>query len=164
MPIYINYRQLLGIVLAGVLLGGCQRSVNVPVGTVSQTPMETDEAMQIRDWERSVAYYQNPRFIAGPTGFWYETPYYPPQWWYAASDTALFALQTLGLPVTLIVQPPWTAVEYAGETVEPTFHGMPPMPPSSVSAAQAPTEPEAPVMPEPPAEPQTPPDPAPPPG
>lgn len=153
---------------------GCQRSVNIPQGKLLGTQIPGDEAMQVRDWDRSVAYYQNPRFVAGPTGYWYETPYYPPQWWYAGSDTILFVGQTFGLPVTLIAVPPWTMVEYAGETIEPTYHAMPPLPPASYEAAEAqefepmprappeePVPPTEPIEPMPPVEPATPSEPAP---
>ncbi len=152
---------------------GCQRSVNIPQGQVLQTPMPEDEAMQIRSWDRSVAYYQNPRFVAGNTGFWYETPYYPPQWWYAATDTLLFLTQTAGLPITLVVVPLWKPVEYAGETVQPTYHAMPPLPPVGYSAQEAaeyqslppapPDEPQpapAPIEPMPPVEPPSTPEPS----
>lgn len=148
---------------------GCQRVVNIPQGRVIETPLEVDEAMQIRDWDRLVAYYENPRFIAGPTGFWYETPYYPPKWYYAVTDSFLFLGQTAGLPVTLVAVPPWKMVEYAGETLEPTYHAMPPLPPASYEAEIAqefqplpPAPPEEPAM-ETPPQPQPPPAPEPPP-
>lgn len=122
-------RMMLTAAVAAAMFVGCQRQVNVPRGEMATSPIEPDEAMQIRDWSASAAYYQNPRFIAGPTGHLFETPYEPTQWYYAASDTALFLGQTLGIPIVLIMNPPWTPVEYAGETLPPTYHAMPPLPP-----------------------------------
>jgi len=118
-----------GVVAAAALVG-CQRAVNVPRGRVNETPLVVDEAMQIRDWDRSSAHYEDPRFIAGPTGFWFISPGERPQWYYSATETPIFVAQTVMLPVTLLITPVWTPVRYAGETLEPTHHAMPPLPPS----------------------------------
>jgi len=142
-------------VLGGAVSGipaGCQRAVNVPQGPLSETPVVVDQAMQLREWEPVSAYYQNPRFIAGPTGFNYETPYEPFQWYYGLTDTPLFLAQTLGLPIALIMTPPWSEVTYAGATFEPTYYAMPPLPPSAYDSGMAPSMPPEPsVYDEPPA-------------
>ena len=125
---------------AGLASPGCQRYVNVPRGEVKNEPVAIDEAMQIRDWEPSSARYTNPRFIAGPTGYWFQPAYDMPAPVYALQETPMFVLQTLALPVTVWFPPLYTPVEYAGETLEPTWHAMPPLPEAQYGERAAPAE------------------------
>jgi hypothetical protein len=107
----------------------------------ADTTMEIDEAMQIRDWDRSTAYYTNQGFVAGATGFWFQPAYYQPEWVYPILETPLFLGQALILPVTIFFPPPWADVRYAGATIEPTYHGVPPLPPPVAGSEEAlPTE------------------------
>ena len=109
---------------------GCQRYTNVPRGGLNDVPLDVDQAMEIRDWEPMSARYTNPRFIAGPPGFWFLPAYGNPEPIYAVQETPMFVLQSLALPLTMWFPPPWTPVRYAGETVEPSWHAMPPLPPA----------------------------------
>jgi hypothetical protein len=126
--------------IAALASPGCQRYRNVPRGAVKDEPVVIDEAMQIRDWEPSSARYTNPRFIAGPTGFLYQPAYDMPAPVYAAQETPMFILQALALPVTVWLPPLYTPVEYAGETLEPTWHAMPPLPKARPGEPPAPPE------------------------
>jgi hypothetical protein len=126
--------------LAALALVGCQRYPNVPRGELNETPLDVDEAMEIRDWEPMSARYTNPRFIAGPTGFWYQPAYDMPAPVYAIQETPMFVLQALALPVTMWLPPLWTPVQYAGETLPPTWHAMPPLPPAREGEPPAPAE------------------------
>jgi hypothetical protein len=126
--------------IAALAAPGCQRYVNVPRGATNDAPVPIDEAMQIRDWEPSSARYTNPRFIAGPTGYWFQPSYGMPEPVYAVQEAPMFVLQTLGLPVTVWFPPLWTPVEYAGETLEPTWHAMPPLPEAHPDQPPAPPE------------------------
>jgi hypothetical protein len=122
---------LVGLVCVG---GGCQftqRVQNSPPELTSSTPMIVDGAMQIREWDRSTALYSNGDTVAGPTGFRYEARWYQPEWRYPIIETPLFVGQTLALPVTLALTPPWSEMRYTGVTVEPTHTAMPLLPPSS---------------------------------
>ena len=111
--------------IAGLASPGCQRYVYAPRGGVQHEPVAIDQAMQIRDWEPSSARYTNPRFIAGPVGYWFQPAYDMPEPVYAVQETPMFALQTLALPLTVWFPPLWKPIEYAGETLEPTWHAMP---------------------------------------
>ena len=119
---------------------GCQRYPYAPHGRLHDEPVVIDEAMQIRDWEPSTAHYTNPRFIAGPKGFWYDPAYNMPAPVYAVQETPMFLLQTLALPLTVWLPPLWTPIEYAGETLEPSWHAMPPLPPANPDEPPAPPE------------------------
>ena len=126
--------------IAGLASPGCQRYVYAPRGEVKNEPVPIDEAMQIRDWEPSSARYTNPRFIAGPVGYWFQPAYGMPAPVYAVQETPMFVLQTLALPVTVWFPPLWTPIEYAGETLEPTWHAMPLQPEVHYGEPPAPAE------------------------
>lgn len=126
--------------IAGLASPGCQRYVYAPRGGVQYEPVAIDEAMQIRDWEPSSARYTNPRFIAGPVGYWFQPAYDMPEPVYAVQETPMFALQTLALPLTVWFPPLWTPIEYAGETLEPTWHAMPPQPEAPDGESPAPAD------------------------
>ena len=129
-------------------LAGCQRIATSPRLPVNEEPMLVDQAMQLRDWDRSDAYYTNTSFVAGPVGFLFEPSYTNPYWSYAVLEFPLFVGQVLALPVTLWLPPPWTPVNYSGGKVEPTYHGMPPLPPppqGAVEPAPMETSPPAPA-------------------
>ena len=78
--------------IAAILSGaaGCQRLTPVPEGRIADKPLVIDEAMVLRDWEPVVAFYENPRFTAGPTGYLYEVDYDQPYWTYYLIDVPLF--------------------------------------------------------------------------
>src|SRR5688572_11627584 len=115
--------------LGTLALVGCQRYTRVPRGGLNDVPLDVDQAMEIRDWEPMSARYTNPRFIAGPPGFWFIPAYGNPEPIYAFQETPMFVLQSLALPLTMWFPLPWTPVRYAGESVEPSWHAMPPLPP-----------------------------------
>ena len=120
-----------------------QRIRNAPPDMPGEAPLLVDQAMQIRDWDRSTALYANGDTIAGNTGFWYQPRWGQPEWVYPMIETPLFVGQTLALPVTLAIQPPWKQVRYTGVTMEPTYSGMPPLPQSGgVDASPVEAEPQ----------------------
>jgi hypothetical protein len=113
--------------------GGCafnpvQRVQNSPMETDPPTMVAGDPAMQLRRWERSTAEYGNGNVIAGPTGFWYQARWDQPEWTYVPLEVPLFLVQTIALPVTLTMTPPWTPVMYSGVSVPPTYTALPPIP------------------------------------
>lgn len=123
-----------------------QQIRNTPPEPENQTPLLVDDAMQLRDWDRSTAHYANGNTIAGPTGFLFEPRWNQPEWTYAALETPLFMVQTLASPLVLIVTPPWTPIMYTGVTVGPTYTAMPVLPPAQGAAASsAPLAPVAPA-------------------
>ena len=55
------------------VLPGCQGiDREQPPAPVNDTPLVVDEAMQIRDWDRSTNYYANGATVAGGTGYVWE--------------------------------------------------------------------------------------------
>lgn len=132
-------KRALAVAMGLLVSSGCamdsiiERSANTPPERETQATVMVDQAMQLRNWDRSTAYYGNGNVVAGPTGFWYQPARDQSEWRYAIEETPLFVVQTIALPVTLVVTPPWTPVMYSGVTVPPTYHGLPPLPPGSGS-------------------------------
>jgi hypothetical protein len=126
-----NFKLLL---LGAMFLGGCQFSSPVqpmnyePKIGENTTPLNVDQAMQIRDWDRSTGMYASGNTIAGPTGFVYEINWNEPAWSYALLETPLFIGQSFALPVTMAIAPLWQKVRYTGDWIGPTYTAMPPLP------------------------------------
>lgn len=120
--------------LSVLMVMGCQmaspiqRVRNSEPEAQSTAPLVIDGAMQLRDWERSTAMYSNGDTVAGPTGFPYEARWYMPEPVYPLVETPLFVGQTVLMPVTLTITPPWTPIRYSGATVETTYTAMPQLP------------------------------------
>lgn len=125
---------LVSVVSAAAMLGGC--AMQCPVERVKNSPPEAqpqnaliiDQAMQARDWQRASANYANGNVLAGPTGFLFAPNEKAPDWEYGLIESPLFVGQTVGLPITLTLTPPWTPVLYSGATVEPTYTAVPALP------------------------------------
>src|SRR5947207_2388741 len=96
----------------GALTGGCAKRQPERV-EVNTTPLVIDEAMQRRDWDRSIAYYPNGAVIAGPTLFNYEPKRNQVGYSYFASDSLTFFVNIVLLPLYYIRTPPsLTALTY----------------------------------------------------
>ena len=102
---------------------------NTPPESLSTPEIDIDQAMQLRDWDQVTATYRSGGTLAGPTGYLFHSKAGQPQWHYAVTEMPLFFVNTLLLPVALINTPPWAPVEWKGATVEPTYTGVPPLPP-----------------------------------
>src|SRR5688572_18781243 len=62
------------VLAAATLAAGCQRIVPPPTrAPVNNTPLVVDEAMQVREHDRSTAYYANGATVAGGTGYLWQT-------------------------------------------------------------------------------------------
>src|SRR6185437_7843613 len=68
---------------------------------------------------------------------------YPTRWYYAPNpdyspaqsflaESGMLVVQTLSLPVTLVIDPPFQKVVYTGDVLPPTYTAMPPLPPEVV--------------------------------
>jgi hypothetical protein len=150
--------KLATVCLCAGVVAGCtcpiQRRANAAPEPVDETPLIVDGAMQLREWDRSVAYYSNGDTYAYPTLFWYEPAWNQPEFNYYFIETPLFIGQTLAMPLVMWMPPPWTSVKYTGVTVNTTHTAMPVLPPSMAAAEpMAPAEPvPAPEQPQVPAE------------
>src|SRR5262245_61404853 len=138
---------VLGMIGLSFALGGCttcpiQKNANTPPEPENETTVIVDGAMQIRDWDRSVAYYANGDTIAYPTLFNYQPHWYQPEPYYYFIETPLFICQTLCLPIAAVITPPWVPTKYTGVTVGQTYTAMPVLPPTMATAQPlAPPEP-----------------------
>ena len=120
---------LLGGALAGAA-GGCAQRAAQPY---TPPPLVVDEAMQRRDWERSVAYYPNGDTVSGHNRFPVRSDADVGQNEYgpALFDIGASLAQTVALPFTYLAIPPFAKAVYTGENIGPTYTAMPPMRPPS---------------------------------
>ena len=106
-----------------LLPAGCQRVQPTRPDRLNDAPLVVDEAMQIRDWNRSTAHYANGSVVAGSPRLVFE-PKDDSRLNYAADPligVANFAL----IPFTYFYRPPFAAVEHHGAVVPPTHTAMP---------------------------------------
>jgi len=136
---------------------GCQGvSKHQPLSPVNNTPLVVDEAMQIRDWDRSTNYYANGATIAGGTAYCWETADWVNEDHRRFVDAPVAVLNFVSMPVGLFVNSPFEKQVIHGEIVPPSYTGQPPLP--GEPPPNRPT-PEATEMTVPVAEPATPPPP-----
>jgi hypothetical protein len=123
---------------AAAFSGGCyQDHVVRQVTPMPPEPM-ADEATQLRDYSQSVCFYHSGTVQAWPTRWYLETnPDRETRLNYVLDPLKMVA-QTVSLPVTLVMEPPFEKVYYEGDVVPPTYTAMPPLPPRpGVSMANA---------------------------
>jgi hypothetical protein len=121
-------RLLLPLLAVTAGVGGCaqqQRQAPTP------PPLVVDEAMQRRDFERSVAYYPNGDTVAGVNRFPIRSGTDVGENDYAA---ALFDLgasigQTIVLPFTYLFIPPFAPEVFHSDDIGPSYTAMPQMRP-----------------------------------
>ena len=121
---------LLALTVAAGSLVGCARPAPRPY---TPPPMLVDEAMQERDWERSVAYYPNGDTVSGHNRFPIRSDARIGESEYgdAAYDIGASLAQTVALPFTYIFIPPFAPAVYTGEQIGPSYTAMPPMRPGT---------------------------------
>ena len=130
---YATRRRLMPLALlaaaAGASIAGCARPTPQPAYT--PPPMLVDEAMQKRDWERSVAYYPNGDTVSGYNRFPIRSDAQVGEAEYtdAAYDIGASLVQTVALPFTYLFIPPFSRAVYTGEQIGPSYTAMPPMRP-----------------------------------
>jgi hypothetical protein len=140
--------SVMGLMLAAGCTCPIQKVQNMSApDPVNDANIQPDAAMAIRDWDQKIAWYSNGDTPAAPTDFFYEPKWNQGYWNYAIIEWPLFVGQTVALPVTLVIAPPWNTVINGGVETPPTYTAMPPLPPSrSGTYEMAPPVPE--VMPE----------------
>jgi hypothetical protein len=124
-------RLLLPLLAVTAGIGGCaqqQRQAYTP------PPLVVDEAMQRRDFERSIAYYPNGDTVAGVNRFPLrsDADAVVGENRYAAAGYDLVASigQTIALPFTYLFVPPFAPQVFHGDDVGPSYTAMPPMRPA----------------------------------
>ena len=117
---------------------GCQGvSKKYPSAPVNNTPLVVDEAMQIRDWDRSTSHYANGATVAGGTAYCWETADWVNQGHRRFVDGPVATLNIVSMPVGLFVNSPFEKQVIHGEIVPPTYTGQPPLPGAPPSSPQA---------------------------
>ena len=107
---------------------GCQRIVPSSVTRLNNTPLIVDEAMQRRDWDRTVAYYGNGDTVAGGTGYLWQIHETVPPEYDRLADVPVAAANIVCLPVGVFINEPWRKQDYQGEMIPPTYNAQPPLP------------------------------------
>jgi hypothetical protein len=100
-----------------------------PVALVDRSPLIVDEAMQQRNWQRTVVRFQNGETPAWATGFLLEHPKDEPKLLPILTDGPMFLENVLVLPVDYVLNPPWQRAIFPAGVVEPSFTAVPPLPP-----------------------------------
>lgn len=114
---------------------GCQRYYKVDYAPVPDHRAHFDEAVAVRQWQRSTAYYASGDTIAGPTNA--NTEYHIGDY----PDEATLRRQRLGivleplfalgnivaLPVSVVLDPPTEQRRYEATVVEPTYTAAVPL-------------------------------------
>ena len=140
-----------GLAAAGATVAGALAAASL-VGCATEPrpapppppPMEIDAAMQRRDWERSAAWYPNGDTVSGVNRFPIRSKggsAATPDYANAALDFGSSVAQTVALPFTYLVVPPFARATYTGENIPPTHTAMPakapPAPPTDYGVATA---------------------------
>ena len=108
-----------------LLATGCQRvQLNRPVA-LNDNPIVVDEAMQIRDWDRSTANYASGAVVAGAPRVTWE-PKNDNRYNYAA-DPAIGVANIVTIPFTYIRTPWGKTVVHRGAITPPTHTAVPPV-------------------------------------
>jgi hypothetical protein len=122
-------RRLVPLALLSASIAGCsaQPQSQQPI----RSPMVVDQAMQRRDWERSVAPFPNGSTVSGYNRFPWRTDLQPGSNEYGAAlyDVVASLAQTIALPFTYLFIPPFAKAVYHGDVIGPTYTAMPEMRP-----------------------------------
>lgn len=124
---------------ATAALAGCTTSPKPQVEEASTAPVAIDEAMQRRgDWPRVAAEFKAGGVEAGVTRFPYQPQTEGPdagraifgnERSNALLDPIFFVAQTIALPFTYIIDPPFTEKTHRGVVYDATYTAMPLLPP-----------------------------------
>ncbi len=138
---------LLAMGLAGI--SGCAYSYRTPAPEpLNDKPIVEDGAMAARQWNPSVAYYENDTVMTHPTYAPLE-PTVLPYEANALTETPLLIANTVYWPVGMFIDAPWIYQANKSLSMPPTYTAMPPLttkftalPPRPGSTAAEPPAPE----------------------
>lgn len=128
------------LIAALALVGGCVERSSMTVGPISQDPIKTDQAMELRPWDKSVALYENGGVSTYPTGFAYVPEDNDPSYAYYGSDMGVFGVNLVTMPYTFYKNPPWErSMTSTGVRIPETYTANPPQPGVAEDVTSAPT-------------------------
>lgn len=118
-------KNLISIAALLALVAGCQRDYLPETQKLSPAPILEDQAMAHRHWDTMVVQYSNGASIAFPTLYPYVPRTNTPEVEQIFTGPGLFLGQTLALPVTMFITPPWQETIYRGIYTPPTYTAVP---------------------------------------
>jgi hypothetical protein len=125
--------KIAALALCAAALGGCAKHSKPAPATAMEpepTPLVIDEATQLRDWDRSTAFYANGDTASPPVREKFGKPDTGSELYDVLLDPLYFAGNTLYIPISLFEQPPGTVVYSTGVQIEPTYTAAPVLPPA----------------------------------
>jgi len=114
-------------IASAALLTGCSHQEYGQTGRVNDDPLVVDQAMQLRDWDKSYANYENGSTKSWSTGFAYASRGDLPYGLNYVADTGSFFGNVLTLPITAYQQR--NGVVSSGVNIPETYTAVPPVPP-----------------------------------
>lgn len=117
--------KLVAISALSALAIGCQRDYVAQTEKLSPAPILQDDAMAHRNWDTMVTYYANGSSISYPTLYPYVPRTNTPEGEQVFTGTGIFIAQTLVLPITICITPPWQETIYRGIYTPPTYTAVP---------------------------------------
>jgi hypothetical protein len=129
--VYSIRKRIRGVLMAGWACGlglaGCQLQQKTPgPEPLNDTPIKTDQAMEIRQWTPSPSLYQNDSVIAWPDFAPLQSVAlpYPLDFF---TEPALFVGNTFYFPAGIFVEPIWKEQTYKSLSAPASYTLMPPL-------------------------------------
>lgn len=123
-----SIHRILAIASLAVAAVGCQRAYVPTTAKLNPAPILVDDAMAQRHWSTSVVMYANGSSTGFPTLYPYVPRTNTPEFEQAWTGPGLMIAQTVALPVTVFITPPWELTLYRGIYTPPTYTAVPVMP------------------------------------
>jgi hypothetical protein len=126
----IGFRlQVVGLGVMLALAGGCQVGQKLGADRNDPTPILTDSAMQVRDWPTMRATYPCFSSTVGSAQsiFVPRADLSAPA--HAVMETPVFVADTVLLPLSLVITPPWEEEEGVSFYLPPSYTTNPPVDP-----------------------------------
>jgi hypothetical protein len=126
----IRKPAITALIIGMGMLAGCQVEMkphDFGPAPLSSTPITTDQAMEVRQWDLSVASYANDAVLAHPT----YSPLQPDRLKYdgnAILEPILFLGDVVYIPVGMIIKFPWEFEVNKSISAPASYTLMPPLP------------------------------------
>jgi len=127
---FIRSRSMLALGFAGMMLGGfgCQATVPPRAEKLNNPPLVVDDAMQRREWDRSISYYPNGDTVGGGTGYFMQTHETIQDPYRRVADPIVATGNIVALPVGVFVNSPFKPQVTQGAMIPPSHTVQPVLP------------------------------------